>query len=254
MDPAVQQAQQLQTKDQIANAPPQVVLQNPDNDLKRREGQKNAVQSESRGGRTVNRAADYNFVNFGEDVPWAEIGGKWGSAGCTSAVTVGELKPLWLQSPGQPERLVLARLAVANGRRIAQGVILDWPRLRDVLLTEIHDLFPEAQLLPVEEGAEPEAPERQMTALPVQLDPGPRTAGVLWVWSPVRVGLLLAWAAALLALAVVGLGGWSLLDLSERRFRFVSAVTHELRTPLTTLRLYLDMLNSGFVREEPQKA
>jgi hypothetical protein len=30
-------------------------------------------------------------------------------------------------------------------------------------------------------------------------------------------------------LAVVGLGGWSLLDLSERRIRFVSAVTHELR-------------------------
>src|SRR5438034_11313415 len=88
-----------------------------------------------------------------------------------------------------------------------------------------------------------------MTALPVQLDPGPRTWGVLWVWSPLRVGLLLAWVAAVFALAVVGLGGWSLLDLSERRFRFVSAVTHELRTPLTTLRLYLDMLNSGFVRE-----
>src|SRR5947208_9025234 len=68
-----------------------------------------------------------------------------------------------------------------------------------------------------------------------------------------RVGLVLAWAAALFALAVVGLGGWSLLDLSERRFRFVSAVTHELRTPLTTLRLYLDMLNSGLVRDESQK-
>jgi signal transduction histidine kinase len=51
----------------------------------------------------------------------------------------------------------------------------------------------------------------------------------------------------------VGLGGWSLLDLSERRIRFVSAVTHELRTPLTTLRLYLDMLTGGMVKEEKQK-
>ena len=82
-----------------------------------------------------------------------------------------------------------------------------------------------------------------MTFLPVQLDPGPRTWGLVRTWPPLRIGLLLAWIAAIFALAVVGLGGWSLIDLSERRFRFVSAVTHELRTPLTTLRLYLDMLN-----------
>jgi signal transduction histidine kinase len=63
----------------------------------------------------------------------------------------------------------------------------------------------------------------------------------------------LAWAAALTALLAVGLGGWSLIDLSERRIRFVSAVTHELRTPMTTLRLYLDMLTSGMVHDENQK-
>ena len=62
-----------------------------------------------------------------------------------------------------------------------------------------------------------------------------------------------AWAAASLALLTVGLGGWSLLDLSERRIRFVSAVTHELRTPMTTLRLYLDMLTGGMVKEEGKK-
>src|SRR5262249_36791328 len=73
-------------------------------------------------------------------------------------------------------------------------------------------------------------------------------------WSPLRVGLGLSWAAALVALAAVGLGGWSLLDLSQRRIRFVSAVTHELRTPLTTLRLYLDLLVHGIVHEERQRA
>src|SRR5439155_14493605 len=65
--------------------------------------------------------------------------------------------------------------------------------------------------------------------------------------------LTLAWAAALIALLAVGLGGWSLLNLSESRTRFVSAVTHELRTPLTTLRLYLDMLAGGMVKEPRQK-
>jgi signal transduction histidine kinase len=72
--------------------------------------------------------------------------------------------------------------------------------------------------------------------------------------TPLRVGLVLAWAAALGALVAVGLGGRSLIDLSERRIRFVSAVTHELRTPLTTLRLYLDMLTGGMVQEESKKA
>src|SRR5207247_9366091 len=47
--------------------------------------------------------------------------------------------------------------------------------------------------------------------------------------------------------------GFSLIDLSERRIRFVSAVTHELRTPLTTLRLYLDMLTGGLVTEQKQR-
>ena len=59
---------------------------------------------------------------------------------------------------------------------------------------------------------------------------------------------------ALLALGAVWLVGSSLIDLSERRFRFVSAVTHELRTPLTSLRLYLDLLTSGLVREEEKKS
>src|SRR5262249_42329047 len=72
-------------------------------------------------------------------------------------------------------------------------------------------------------------------------------------WTPLRIGLAFAWGAAVVALLAVGLGGWSLIDLSERRIRFVSAVTHELRTPLTTLRLYLDLMTSGMVAEGPQR-
>jgi signal transduction histidine kinase len=94
-----------------------------------------------------------------------------------------------------------------------------------------------------------------MVALPFQLNPGPTVeAPTESGWTPLRVGLSLAWAAALAALVAVGLGGRSLVDLSQRRIRFVSAVTHELRTPLTTLRLYLDMLTGGMITDEAKKA
>src|SRR5207249_12157795 len=104
-----------------------------------------------------------------------------------------------------------------------------------------------------------------MTALPVEFDPileapasapGPVDPSSLEPagWSPLRIGLSIGWVAVLVALIAVGLGGWSLIDLSERRIRFVSAVTHELRTPLTTLRLYLDMLTGGLVTNEKQKS
>jgi signal transduction histidine kinase len=225
-----------------------------DNDFSRRSVMKNAVQTENRNTAGANNPLNFNFVPLGEDVPWADIAGKMGGTGHAAEVSVGSLQPLWLRADGQPERLVVARLARSGSRQIVQGVLLDWPKLREeILLPEVRDLFPEAKLGPVFEAGSG-SPERQMTFLPVELDPGPRAWGPIWTWPPLRVGLLLAWAAAILALAVVGLGGWSLIDLSERRFRFVSAVTHELRTPLTTLRLYLDMLNSGFIRDEAQKA
>src|SRR5262249_27442493 len=135
-----------------------------------------------------------------------------------------------------------------------QAVVLDWPRLQQVLAEQIHDIFPDVRFVPVFDKVPPH-PERTMTALPVEVVPAP--AGVALsspVWTPLRIGLAIAWAGVGLALLSVGVGGWSLLNLSERRSRFVSAVTHELRTPLTTLRLYLDMLTNGLVQEERQKA
>jgi signal transduction histidine kinase len=170
-------------------------------------------------------------------------------------VALSPMVPLWLTSADGQERLVLARVVQVGDRQVCQGILLDGAGLRKVLLGEVNDLFPEAQLLPVQDEVPPaERAARRMTALPLQLDPG---AAALQApvagWTPLRIGLTLAWAAALVALSAVGLGGWSLLDLSERRIGFVSAVTHELRTPLTTLRLYLDMLTGGLVKEEQQR-
>lgn len=165
---------------------------------------------------------------------------------------VGPMMPCWLTG-GQEERLAVARLVRIGSKPACQVTILDWSTLEELLLEEVRDLFPEAGLVPVQE-MEAAHPELAMTGLPVELDAGPLPSPPAETADPsLRIGLSLAWMAALVALTAVGLGGWSLIDLSERRIRFVSAVTHELRTPLTTLRLYLDMLTGGMVREEKQK-
>ncbi len=177
------------------------------------------------------------------------------------------LERVWVQTGAGREYLVLVReLVVERNRsgkkpgdeqhstsRICQGVVLDVKMLREYLLDEVQGLFPGAALEPVRDLSTAD-PLRTMTLLPLSLEPAavPALVGPEG-WTPLRIGLALAWVAAVVALLAVGLGAWSLIDLSERRFRFVSAVTHELRTPLTTLRLYLDMLLGGMVRDEKQK-
>ncbi len=168
------------------------------------------------------------------------------------AVHPGPMRPQWLTLADGSEILVLVRSARLEGKVVYQGVALDWSRLQMVLQEEIKGIFPEGTLLPVKDpnGV---SRDRTMAALPVQLDPGPTPTPPTAGWTPLRLGLLLAWTAAVIAFAAVGLCGWSLIDLAERRIRFVSAVTHELRTPLTSLRLYLDLLLSGLVQDEAKR-
>ena len=175
------------------------------------------------------------------------------AAGPPVAVHLGPMRPLWLPAAdGKADALLLVR-AVRVGPKLGyQGVVLDWDRLKALLLDEVKDLFPAAELVKVKTPAAA-SPDRAMTALPVELDAGPEPAPAPPGWTPLRLGLVLAWAAAVIAVGAVGLAGWSLIDLSERRIRFVSAVTHELRTPLTSLRLYLDLLLSGMVTDEGKR-
>jgi signal transduction histidine kinase len=198
--------------------------------------------------------AHKNVAGNNADMPGKDV--KKGAHGRPVEVVLSPMVPVWLAPEDGEPVLVFARVVRVEEDAICQGVVLDWRRLQYLLAGEVNDLFPGARVLPVfDAGAnDPERASRTMAALPLQLDPGPQADGVPpLILTPLRVGLSLAWAAALVALLAVGLGGWSLLDLSERRIRFVSAVTHELRTPLTTLRLYLDMLTGGLVREPGQQ-
>jgi signal transduction histidine kinase len=232
---------------------PNYANQPPTQEYNTRRGQQTKLQNE---GKVVPQRVQKEFaINTiqGNGANW--FGTRTASPRTSAEVPVNlsPMVPVWLDTPAGAEHLVLLRLVRIEETEICQGIVLDVPALQAMLAQEVTDLFPEARLVPMRE-AEPSQPERTMTALPFQLDPGPIVFEVPDPgWTPLRVGLALAWLAALVALVAVGLGGLSLLNLSERRIRFVSAVTHELRTPLTTLRLYLDMLVNGLVRDERQR-
>lgn len=171
----------------------------------------------------------------------------------TIQVQVGPLQPWWLVTAGKPDLLLFARWVQIGQRSYCQGMLVDHQALAKELSAAVADLFPQAKLVP-ERAEVPTRPEQTMAALPFLLEPNePLCLPDASTWSTLHLGMGLAWLAALIGLAAVGLGGWSLLDLSERRIRFVSTVTHELRTPLTTLRLYADMLTSGLITDNERQ-
>ena len=124
-----------------------------------------------------------------------------------------------------PPNIIPAVTLKIGDKQVCQGIVLDWAKLQKELALDIHDLFPEAEFVPVHDPVPPR-PQNTMRWLPVELRPGNVSAPSLPDWTALRVGLAMAWVAALVALLAVGLGGSSLLALSERRIRFVSAVTH----------------------------
>ena len=165
-------------------------------------------------------------------------------------ITPSPMTAVWLQLGEPPERaLAYVRTVPVGGEYVYQGFLLDWALLSERLLAEIRDVLPEATLVPVESGPV-EDRETLLTVMPAYLEvpfaPDAASAG----WTPVRRSLALAWGAALVVLAAVGIGLRSFLALTERRAQFAYAVSHELRTPLTTFRLYTDMLAGGLVPEE----
>ena len=67
--------------------------------------------------------------------------------------------------------------------------------------------------------------------------------------SPARqvltVALVVLGVVMVVGLVMIYQHARAVMDLSERRARFVSAVTHELKTPLTNIRMYVEMLDQG---------
>ena len=127
------------------------------------------------------------------------------------------------------------------------GVWVDWEELKNSMASDITDLLPEADFLPVE-GDDNLDPTTTLAALPARLVT-PDVAAVPDAWSPTHKALLIAWFTLLATAVIAAVFLQKLIALSERRATFVSAVTHELRTPLTTFRLYTDLLSRDMVSD-----
>src|SRR6185437_3398090 len=87
------------------------------------------------------------------------------SPGAEVLVNLSPMVPVWLQTPGGQDNLVLFRLVRIEEKEICQGIVLDGTALQEMLVREVTDLFPEASLEPMREAV-PSQPERTMTALP----------------------------------------------------------------------------------------
>lgn len=168
------------------------------------------------------------------------------------------LEPRWIETGPDALALVLVRTTPTEDGPLTQGVTLDWPALRATLEASLADLLPDAAIVPARGGAaaqiERDGRGFRLATVPALLLPGDFTPSVPLRMTPALWALVITWIAGLGALTAVGLVLRATLRLSDRRARFVGAVTHELRTPLTTFRLYAQMLAGGMVTDDKAKA
>ncbi|MFK7767614.1 MAG: sensor histidine kinase [Mariniblastus sp.] len=168
----------------------------------------------------------------------------------------GVMRPLWLG-----DRLILARRVEGANKKLVQCCWLNWDLIQQQLKSEIADILPEVEFEPVRDPSELKF-GRAMATLPVHLIvDSQKLLSTLALDSPagfasrpsgLKVSLLLAWVGLALAAFASALLLKGVMQLSERRAAFVSAVTHELRTPLTTFRMYSEMLAEKMVPADKQ--
>ncbi|MDA1251788.1 MAG: HAMP domain-containing sensor histidine kinase [Planctomycetota bacterium] len=147
----------------------------------------------------------------------------------------GPMTAFWLD-----DELLLARHVSRGNWEAVEGGILKYEAIRKALLTEVRGMFPDAKLVSASSGltGNPLA----LASLPLQLIPGPMPVDESRGWTPMSTSLAIAWCCLALSALAIGVLLLGVVQLSERRAAFVSAVTHELRSPLTTFRLYSDLL------------
>ena len=167
-------------------------------------------------------------------------------------IDTGSMRSVWIGN----ELFLLRQLSVMNPAlpnpvlRV-QGAWIDAAAIREHLLVEAADLFPDAKLIhqsaPTEITSISTNDPLALVSFPFILQRNENISSIpVSLSTPLKIG----WIAVIVAIAAVALLVRGIMRLSERRASFVSAVTHELRTPLTTFQLYSDMLQSGAVREE----
>ncbi|MEZ5979684.1 MAG: HAMP domain-containing sensor histidine kinase [Planctomycetota bacterium] len=133
-----------------------------------------------------------------------------------------------------------------------QCVWLEWRTLRGELVDAVaSDLFEGAVVDIVPSASRGDhALGGRLASLPAVLVVRGLAPPSFPVWSTTRVTLLAGWTSVVAAAIAVAVLLSISIRTSERRDRFVQAVTHELRTPLTTFCMYSEMLADDVVRDE----
>ena len=167
-------------------------------------------------------------------------------AGMDLSIDQGLLRGAWLKvDPAGKGELFFLRSANVRSEKWRLCIWANWNRLRDRLKEEVKDLYPNIELIADDRSDDLGG---RMAVIPVRMVV-PMEESPADPFTPGKRALLLTWCTALLSLGLAAFVLHRTLDLSDRRMRFVSAVTHELRSPMTTFRLYTDMLASGVVRD-----
>ena len=173
---------------------------------------------------------------------------------------VGPLVPFWTGAAAEePGELLLARrvrMEAGDGsdaREVLQGIVCDWGELKRVLLAEIVELLPDADLVPVVGSPSQGASSNRMVSVPVEVVTPPLPPIDVDGMTPERMTLGALWMATLAGLVAAGLGLRATIVYGEKKSRFASAVTHELRTPLTTFQMYTEMLAEDMVKDDSQR-
>ncbi len=87
----------------------------------------------------------------------------------------------------------------------------------------------------------------------LEIDPGWIGQKVRWLYGWYFGTITVVVLAVGLGLVSLWHGAWQQLCLSRQKDDFISAVSHELRTPLTSIRMYAEMLEKGWVRNEEKQ-
>ena len=157
----------------------------------------------------------------------------------TALPTMNPMRATWIAG----ELFLLRQLAEPAGH--IQGIWLNSTRLSERLRAEISDLLPYASLDPIDANASEDPLALVSFPFRLQRNELPKIGH-----TKPGGALIAGWIAVLCAIAAVALLLRGILQLSERRASFVSAVTHELRTPLTTFQLYTELLRKDAVKPE----
>jgi signal transduction histidine kinase len=252
---AVQQLQQ-----QVAQEPPPEWQQRTQQEYNaRKQAAQTANMAQARQGKGVGKEpAPVIAETDGAAAPSAEVPAAPSttlsySGNPASEIRQGPFTARWVRNTntGQQE-LLLHRTVDLQIGRVVQGFWIDWSVLRGRLREVTADLLPEADFAPAP-AVQGTPASHLMASIPVLLAPGATPVEAFEGWSPTRVTLAVTWLAVLAAVGAIGVVLRKSMELSDRRGRFVSAVTHELRTPLTTFCLYTEMLADGMVPEEASR-